>query len=63
MSKPVDMTQHTNQTAPTQYVEAKGIRFAYRRYDQHPDPVKCLRRLNRQTSSITAKESGGKTAS
>ena len=25
------MTQHTHQTAPTQYVEARGIRFAYRR--------------------------------
>ena len=26
------MTRHTHQTAPTQYVEAKGIRFAYRRF-------------------------------
>ena len=26
------MIQHTHQTAPTQYVEAKGIRFAYRRF-------------------------------
>ena len=26
------MTQHSHQTAPTQYVEAKGIRFAYRRF-------------------------------
>src|SRR6202021_2677161 len=26
------MTQHTYQTAPTQYVEARGIRFAYRRF-------------------------------
>jgi pimeloyl-ACP methyl ester carboxylesterase len=26
------MTQHTHQTAPTQYVEANGIRFAYRRF-------------------------------
>jgi pimeloyl-ACP methyl ester carboxylesterase len=26
------MTTHTHQTAPTQYVEAKGIRFAYRRF-------------------------------
>lgn len=26
------MTMHTQQTAPTQYVEAKGIRFAYRRF-------------------------------
>ncbi len=26
------MTQHTHQTAPTQFVEAKGIRFAYRRF-------------------------------
>jgi hypothetical protein len=23
---------HTHQTAPTQFVEAKGIRFAYRRF-------------------------------
>ncbi len=26
------MTTHTHQTAPTQYVEAQGIRFAYRRF-------------------------------
>jgi pimeloyl-ACP methyl ester carboxylesterase len=26
------MTQHAHQTAPTQFVEAKGIRFAYRRF-------------------------------
>jgi len=26
------MTQHTHQTAPTQFVEASGIRFAYRRF-------------------------------
>lgn len=26
------MTSHTHQTAPTKYVEAKGIRFAYRRF-------------------------------
>jgi hypothetical protein len=26
------MTQHTHQTAPTQFVEASGIRFANRRF-------------------------------
>ena len=26
------MTQHTHQTAPTQFVETNGIRFAYRRF-------------------------------
>ena len=26
------MSQHSHQTAPTQFVEAKGIRFAYRRF-------------------------------
>src|SRR6201995_5323305 len=26
------MTGHTHQTAPTQFVEANGIRFAYRRF-------------------------------
>ena len=26
------MTAYTHQTAPTQYVEARGIRFAYRRF-------------------------------
>ncbi len=26
------MTQHSHQTAPTQFIEAKGIRFAYRRF-------------------------------
>jgi hypothetical protein len=26
------VTTHTHQTAPTQYVEANGIRFAYRRF-------------------------------
>src|ERR1700738_2799960 len=25
-------TQHSHQTAPTQFVEANGIRFAYRRF-------------------------------
>ena len=28
------MTQHTHQTAPTQFVEANGIRFAYRRFGE-----------------------------
>jgi hypothetical protein len=28
----IDMATHTHQTAPTQFVEAKGIRFAYRRF-------------------------------
>jgi hypothetical protein len=27
-----DMTAYTCQTAPTQFVEANGIRFAYRRF-------------------------------
>jgi hypothetical protein len=26
------MAQHTHQTAPTQFVDAAGIRFAYRRF-------------------------------
>src|SRR2546422_10911507 len=26
------LTTHTHQTAPTQFVETKGIRFAYRRF-------------------------------
>src|SRR5580704_12435985 len=26
------MTTHTHQTAPTRYAEARGIRFAYRRF-------------------------------
>ena len=26
------MTQHNHQTAPTQFVETNGIRFAYRRF-------------------------------
>ena len=26
------MNTHTHQTAPTQFVEANGIRFAYRRF-------------------------------
>ena len=29
------MTVHTHRTAPTQYVEANGIRFAYRRFGQN----------------------------
>jgi hypothetical protein len=28
------MTAYTHQTAPTQFVEAKGIRFAYRRFGE-----------------------------
>jgi pimeloyl-ACP methyl ester carboxylesterase len=31
------MTQHTHQTAPTQFVEANGIRFAYRRFGKAGD--------------------------
>ena len=26
------MNEHSHQTAPTQFVEANGIRFAYRRF-------------------------------
>jgi hypothetical protein len=26
------MIQHNHQTAPTQFVEANGVRFAYRRF-------------------------------
>ena len=32
------MTQYSHQTAPTQFVEADGIRFAYRRFGK-PDGV------------------------
>src|ERR1700732_4285424 len=36
MNKPLPegilMNQHSHQTAPTQFVEANGIRFAYRRF-------------------------------
>jgi len=32
------MTAHTHETAPTQFVEANGIRFAYRRFG-NPDGV------------------------
>src|SRR5260221_14431824 len=31
------MTQHSHQTAPTQFVEANGIRFAYRRFGKAPE--------------------------
>src|SRR5712671_1724426 len=31
------MTQHSHHTAPTQFVEANGIRFAYRRFGKAPD--------------------------
>ncbi len=31
------MVQHTHHTAPTQFVEAKGIRFAYRRFGKSGD--------------------------
>ncbi len=31
------MTQHTHQTAPTQFVETNGIRFAYRRFGKAGD--------------------------
>src|SRR5712672_3298597 len=31
------MTQHSHQTAPTQFVEANGIRFAYRRCGKAPE--------------------------
>ena len=28
------MIQHSHQTAPTQFVEAAGVRFAYRRFGE-----------------------------
>src|SRR5258706_12328917 len=31
-SKEISMTPYTHQTAPTQFVTANGIRFAYRRF-------------------------------
>src|SRR5260370_34439440 len=31
------MTTYTHQNAPTQFVEADGIRFAYRRFGKAPD--------------------------
>jgi len=31
------MTTYTHQTAPTQYVEASGTRFAYRRFGKAGD--------------------------
>src|SRR6202790_4556719 len=31
-SKEISMDQHSHRTAPTQFVEANGIRFAYRRF-------------------------------
>ena len=31
-SEGISMTEHTHQTAPTQFAEANGIRFAYRRF-------------------------------
>ena len=33
-TREIDMSSHTHQTVPTQYVEAAGIRFAYRRFGQ-----------------------------
>jgi hypothetical protein len=35
------MMIHTHQTAPTQFVEANGIRFAYRRFGK-PDGVSLV---------------------
>src|ERR1700760_483401 len=32
LGKEPTVTSYTHQTAPTQYVEANGIRFAYRRF-------------------------------
>ena len=32
MARPRQDMTHTHQTAPTQFVEANGIRFAYRRF-------------------------------
>ncbi len=30
------MTTYTHQTAPTQFVEANGVRFAFRRFGKTP---------------------------
>jgi len=39
------MTRHTHQTAPTQFVEANGIRFAYRRFG-HPNSVPLVMNIH-----------------
>jgi pimeloyl-ACP methyl ester carboxylesterase len=39
------MTRHTHQTAPTQFVEANGIRFAYRRFG-NPDGVPLVMNIH-----------------
>ncbi|WP_322011227.1 alpha/beta hydrolase [Paraburkholderia sp. J12] len=39
------MTRHTHQTAPTQYVEANGIRFAYRRFG-NPEAVPLVMNIH-----------------
>ena len=33
---------HTHQTAPTQFVDAAGIRFAYRRFGKSGDVTRFL---------------------
>ena len=35
------MNQHNHQTAPTQFVEANGIRFAYRRFGKARGVLHC----------------------
>ena len=49
--KGITMTQHNHQTAPTEFAEADGIRFAYRRFGagSHTNIPNC--------SSVTSRRS------
>jgi len=48
MSSQVLMSNYTHQTAPTEFVEANGIRFAYRRFAR---PGVCLSSSTSTTSA------------
>jgi len=47
------MTEHRHQTAPTQFVEAAGIRFAYRRFGKSGGvPARLQHAFHRQDGPL-----------
>jgi hypothetical protein len=58
MNKPlpegISMTQHSHQTAPTHYVEARGIRFAYRRFGRANGVPLTMETLYESTTALSS---------
>jgi hypothetical protein len=56
------MTQHSHQTAPTQFVEADGIRFAYRRFGKSGGMPLDISRPLSAASGVSESKLAGRTS-